>query len=100
MRLGRTVVAEANGRIRLSWAQIAWAIAMIVAVLATWGDLRVSLARVETKMDNQESRISALEARNANAGFTRDDAAKMKDDILSEVGGRPAHAATRNRPRR
>ncbi len=92
--------ADQKGRIRLSWAQIAWAVGMIVAILATWGDLRVGMARVETKLDAHAVRIAALEARNEVVGFTKHDAARLREDILDEVGGRPAHASTRPKPRK
>jgi hypothetical protein len=31
---------ETNGRVKLSWAQIAWAIAVLVAIISGWYDLR------------------------------------------------------------
>lgn len=61
MRLGRAVSGEANGRLRLSWGQIAWAIGVLVAILGSWADLRVNIAKIETRLDAQEARVNALE---------------------------------------
>lgn len=98
--------AEQNGRMKLSWGQITFSIGLLVAVLAAWGDLRVSIARIETKLEGNVARIAALEARNAAVGFSRMDAERMREDILNEVdpprrpGVREANAAERPRPRR
>ena len=79
---------ETNGRIKLSWTQIAWAVGMIVAVLGTWADLRVNMARIEGKLERHSERLAALESRNAREGFTQSDADRLRDEILSEINRR------------
>lgn len=54
-------MTEANGRLKLSWAQIAWGIAVIVGVLGSWADLRIGQARMEEKLSAQGERITRLE---------------------------------------
>ena len=63
-----------NGRIKLSWAQIAWGVAMIVTILGTWADLRVSMARMEGKLERHAERITALEHRAERGVFSPDEA--------------------------
>ena len=77
--------ADQNGRIRLSWAQIAWAVAMIIAILGTWADLRVQMARVEGKLERHAERLALLEARPVVSGFTQADADRMRDEIIQSV---------------
>lgn len=41
---------ESNGRIKLSWAQIAWAIATIATVIGAWYDTRTQIALVRQEI--------------------------------------------------
>lgn len=43
-------MSEQNGRINLSWQQIAWAIATIVAVLGSWHDTRTQIAMLRQEI--------------------------------------------------
>ena len=88
--MGGAVSGEANGRIKLSWGQVAWGIAMIVAVLGTWADLRVQMARVEGKLERHAERIAALESRSTVSSFTQADANRMREELLQAI----------NKPRR
>ena len=45
MCVGRAMTTpETNGRVKLSWAQIVWAIAVLVAIISGWYDLRTQNA--------------------------------------------------------
>lgn len=35
---------DTNGRVKLSWAQIVWAIAVLIAIISGWYDLRTQNA--------------------------------------------------------
>ena len=48
-----TAPHEANGRIKLSWQQIAWGITMALSLGAAWMDLRIQV----TKSDERSTRI-------------------------------------------
>lgn len=48
--MGGAVSGEANGRIKLSWAQVAWAIATIAAVLGSWYDTRAQIGLVRAEL--------------------------------------------------
>ena len=39
-----------NGRVKLSWAQIAWGIATLGAVISAWYDLRSQITGVKSEM--------------------------------------------------
>ena len=74
---------ESNGRIKLSWGQIAWSISLLVALGAAWYDMRESVAGVRTEItamrtelgirvqkadrehDSYERRLDRLEGRRA-----------------------------------
>ena len=47
---------EVNGRIKLSWTQIVWGIAMLGAIVGSWADVRmqVALLRQEVTMKTAE----------------------------------------------
>ena len=43
-------MTESNGRIKLSWAQIVWAIATIGAVIGAWADTRSQLSLIHQEI--------------------------------------------------
>lgn len=59
--------ADDNGRIRLTWGQIAWGIGMMMMIGGAWADLRIGQARMEEKYSERTAsntaRISVLENR-------------------------------------
>ncbi len=40
LRVGGAVSGEQNGRVKLSWGQIVWAVGVIAAILGSWYDVR------------------------------------------------------------
>lgn len=78
-------LSEENGRIRLTWGQIVWAVGVIVAVLGSWADNRVWQAKMDGRMDAIVGRVVALENRNTLTGFTQRDAEQMRAEIMREV---------------
>ena len=44
-------------RITLTWAQFVWVIGLLVAILLTWGDLRVAMARLELRVTAIERQV-------------------------------------------
>ena len=91
MRVGGPVsgdLRDGNGRIKLSWAQIAWGVAMIVTILGTWADLRVSIARIEGKLERHAERLALLEQRNTVSGFTQQDADLMREELMQAINQR------------
>lgn len=83
---------EDNGRIRVSWAQIIWAIALLVGVLGSWADLRIGQARqdemdqyMKGQIQNNNARLGLLELRNAENGFTKADAAELKAELQRQI---------------
>jgi len=77
-----------SGKIQLTFAQVAWFISVLVAILLTWGDLSSRLARIEERQSGNSARITALENRNASIGFTKDDAEELRKEILKEIRNR------------
>ena len=78
-------VNESNGRIKVSISQlVGWGV-ILATLLGQWADLRVQITRVEDKLERHSERIAALENRNANVGFTRGDAERLREEIMSEV---------------
>lgn len=69
--------SETNGRIRMSWAQIAWSVSMMLMIGGAWADLRVKLEHVGTVVEGNTSRIISIEQRNA-----RRDAELMRGYIV------------------
>lgn len=43
-------MTEKNDRIKLSWAQIVWALATLGAIVASWADTRSQIALVRQEM--------------------------------------------------
>lgn len=79
---------DANGRIRLSWAQIAWAIATMAAIMGSWADTRSQLALTRQEL-----------ALRANADDKEHDSLRQEDQrIWGAV--REVQASERSRPRR
>lgn len=52
---------DGDGRIQLTWAQTAWAIAMLVAMLGAWFDLRYQVRTIGDRVLGQDARIQGLE---------------------------------------
>lgn len=50
-----------NGRVRLSWGQIVWAVATLAAVLGSWYDTRTQIALVRAEL---AIRVQAAEQEN------------------------------------
>lgn len=44
-------MTEANGRIKLTWPQIAWGISVLLLVVGAWYDLRTKQIELAAKMD-------------------------------------------------
>lgn len=81
---------DTNGRIKLSWAQVAWAVGMMLMLGGAWADLRVQLEHVGTIVETNTARITSIEQRNI-----RRDAELMRDAIVGT-----ARASERPKPRR
>jgi hypothetical protein len=77
-----------NGRIRLTWPQIAWGLAVLVAIIGGWYDLRYQVRGMLAVLELHNTRIVALENSNARGGFSQSDAEQLKDDIIKAVKGR------------
>lgn len=47
---------DENGRVRLSWAQIVWAVATLAAIIGSWYDTRtqIDLVRNELKIRTEQ----------------------------------------------
>lgn len=53
---------ESNGdKVHLTFAQVTWFVAILVAVLWSWGDLRVQLEKLAAEQRNTDRRVEALE---------------------------------------
>lgn len=70
---------------RLTWAQFVWGVATLVLLCSAWFDLRAQVSRVADGLEGHDRRIGAIEARNSDHGFTREDAAKLRDEIVRAV---------------
>jgi hypothetical protein len=56
-------VTNADGKLRLSWAQIAWGISLLAAMLAAWYDLRSQQAVILYRVTRLET-VAASEVYN------------------------------------
>lgn len=74
-------MSEANGRIRLSFSQIAWAISMLLGVGAAWMDLRIQVTRAEERATRIEEKVDRLRR-------DLDDTQQTNNYILDRLGGR------------
>jgi hypothetical protein len=46
---------ETNGRIKLTWAQIVWAVSMFIMLAGMWGRMEVRTALIEAKLEGKAS---------------------------------------------
>lgn len=61
----RRGATDENGRIKLTWAQTAWGISFIIAILSAWFDLR-------TQSAENGRQITALRLQLAERYYTRE----------------------------
>ena len=59
----RVKASEGDTKINLTFAQIAWFVTLLSAILWTWGDLRVQIAKLDQAQTNIEKRVERLEQR-------------------------------------
>ena len=57
-----------NGRIKLTWAQIAWAVATLAAVVGAWADTRAQLALIR-----QEIALRVIQSEMVHGQFREQD---------------------------
>jgi hypothetical protein len=50
-----------EARMTLSWSQIAWGLAILLAIGAAYTDLRMTLTRVETQQASTLRRVDRIE---------------------------------------
>lgn len=75
-------MSDGNGRLKLTWGQVTWALAVLVAIISAWFDLRYQVRESNDLGRQAMARIAALEQRNLVVGFTRQDADDMADSLL------------------
>ena len=57
------MTTPSNGHIRLTWGQITWAIALLVAALGGWFDMRFQVRGVSDAVVSLTQRLTRLERR-------------------------------------
>jgi hypothetical protein len=58
VRVGGAMSDNDNGRLKLPWPMVAWGIAMLVGMLAAWGDMRVKMEAHAGKLDSIRSELA------------------------------------------
>jgi len=81
-----------NGKIKLSWGQIVWGIAMLMALAASWYDMRSQIASVRydnsLQLSNLRAEVSALRVELAFRSQVIDQSTGNLDRRVDRLEGR------------
>ena len=56
-------MSDANGRIKLTWPQLAWGLTLLATVIGSWFSIQARIDRTTAALDGYDRRLERLEAR-------------------------------------